>query len=198
MGTAIARGLSRRAVVRTKRRFPRPFSLRALPFLAAIVMACSSTAAPGEQSTNRYTPVARTAAPSVSLVPAPAGCQAGAVRVRVETFFAAFNRGDASALNDALSRAFVWYSIGPPEPRTVFDREGAIRYFVERAAAGERLSLASIEVSPYLADGQVGFALVITRDFAGTQLHHKGKGSVYCGSGNTPGILLFSFAPADP
>lgn len=119
-------------------------------------------------------------------------------RTRVEKFFAAFNRGDASTLSDALSRAFLWYWIGPPEPRNVFDREGAIRYFVERAAAGERLSLESIEVSPYLADGQVGFALAIKRDLAGMQLHHKGKGAVYCGLGNTPGILLFSFAPADP
>ena len=182
-----------------RRRSSERFGGRALAFLAAFLVAWSATAVPGQQSATRYTPVPRTAAPSGSVVPAPPGCQAADVRARVEQFFAAFNRGDAAGLNDALSRAFLWYSIGPPEEvRNLTDRQAAIRFFLERAAAGERLTLASIDVNLDLADGQVGFSLAINRALPGLQLRHKGKGAVYCGPADTPGILVFSFAPADP
>jgi hypothetical protein len=114
----------------------------------------------------------------------------------VDRFMAAFNSANTDELDKTLSPEFRWYSIGPPDSITVFDRSDAITYFRDRSARGERLALESIEVSPYLANGNVGFALAARRTLNGQSLLHKGKGAFYCARVEQRGILVLSFGAA--
>jgi hypothetical protein len=143
--------------------------------------------------------------------PLPPGCWSGEeVAGLIGRFFDAFNRGDRAALvsffpaegtrsNNMNPEQLQWYSVSEGNPPTrsfvAHDRETLLRYFAERHAHGERLSLLSLQVSTgYKSDAFVFFEIArFADDLAapGAGLPNSGageyvaigKGAINCGKG---------------
>jgi hypothetical protein len=143
--------------------------------------------------------------------PLPPGCWSGEeVAGLIVRFLAAFNRGDQAALvglfpaegtrsNTMNPEQLQWYSVveGYPPTRSfvAHDRETLLRYFAERHAHGERLSLLSLQVSTgYRNDAYVGFEIARFADdlsasgegvpnSGADELVAGGKGAINCGKG---------------
>ena len=148
---------------------------------ALLVLGCSAGSPPPERPA--------TSPPTPSLqsevgTGVGAACTAAEVRVLVDAFVAAYNRGDLRTLDRILAGPdlFQWYSSGPPAPRFRADarnRATLMAYFAERHAAGERLELLDFRFNGNNAVfGDFEYELRDGTDFQ--PRHFVGKGSAVC------------------
>jgi hypothetical protein len=115
----------------------------------------------------------------------PTPCTTSDVRVVVERFIDAFNRGDLTQLDQLVSdQLFSWYSTGAPGQR--FNAEAKNRgtlmaYFAARHQQHERLTLNSLDVG-FTNDRAGGFTFRLTRsaDDGLPPTRYGGKGEVQC------------------
>jgi len=139
---------------------------------------------------------------SSSLLGLLAGCQVGAtsgsptnpnqctpqrVRQVVESFIAAFNRGDLAQLDQLVSQQppFVWYATDSPGERSnpeASNRDDLIAYFAERHRQHERLVLNSLDVT-FTSGSRGGLWAHLTRsaDDGLPPTRYSSKGEVQCG-----------------
>ncbi|HEV7641775.1 MAG TPA: hypothetical protein VGO39_12985 [Gaiellaceae bacterium] len=120
------------------------------------------------------------------------GCTPGQTVTLVKRFVTAFNAGDRHALNNELwggKLYFNWYAVSAA-PGLRVDQEARRRdslmdYLAARHAAGEQLTLTSLEING--ADpGSRGFEFQLLRaaaDQAGGPVLYAGKGAASCMTG---------------
>src|SRR6266853_771160 len=115
----------------------------------------------------------------------PSLCTTSDVRVVVERFIDAFNRGDLTKLDQLVSdQLFSWYSTDAPGQRfnaEAKDRSTLMSYFVWRHQQHERLALNSLDVT-FTNDRAGGFVFSVTRraDDGLPPTRYIGKGEVQC------------------
>jgi hypothetical protein len=116
---------------------------------------------------------------------APGPCTPSAVRVVVERFIDAFNRGNLAQLDQLVSdQLFSWYSTDAPGERfgeEAKDRGTLVAYFAARHQQHERLVLNSLDVG-FTNDRAGGFTFSVTRsaDDGLPPTRYGGKGEVQC------------------
>ena len=112
-------------------------------------------------------------------------CTTSDVRVVVERFIDAFNRGDITKLDQLVSdQLFSWYSTDAPGERfgaEAKDRGTLMAYFAARHQQHERLALNSLDVG-FTNDRAGGFTFSLTRsaDDGLPPTRYGGKGEVQC------------------
>jgi hypothetical protein len=154
---------------------------------ALLVGGCSAGSPPPEPTATPTSSPTPSASPSgaAGTGAAVADCTAAEVRQLLDTFVAAYNRGDLRTLDRAFAGPgyFQWYSTGPPAARirdSARNRATLMRYFAERHAAGERLQVLDFRFngnSAVFGD----FEYVLTRNASNFKpMHFTGKGSVVC------------------
>ena len=122
----------------------------------------------------------------------PRCTDAAAVRLMLEEFIGAVNRGHADEILAYLSPAFLWYSDATV---VAYGREEAARVLAQRAANGERLSLVDVTVNTLDGwDGAAQFGpIVLELTDADGARRAGGKGALYC-DGRWRGIEVLSLA----
>jgi hypothetical protein len=116
---------------------------------------------------------------------APSPCTPSDVRVVVERFIDAFNRGNLVQLDQLVSdQLFSWYSTDAPGQRfneEAKDRGTLMAYFAARHQQHERLALNSLDVT-FTNDRAGGFTFSLTRsaDDGLQPTRYGGKGEVQC------------------
>jgi hypothetical protein len=140
------------------------------------------------------------AGPGLRFVASTSGCNQAETRQVVDSFIAAFNRGDAVALEGLLADS-IRYEVGPPHGWVSQDtqtRNDLIGYLSDRHRANEQLRLESFQFRGDSAGSAGGFEFEVTRsssDVASASAY-GGKGSVECGT--SPAALVLWTMDREP
>jgi hypothetical protein len=146
----------------------------------------------------------------------PAACAPATVAAVVSDFFAAVNRGDATAAIAIMDpqagprsqRPRGWYSLSEGDPRGVhrhhafYRRDPLARYFVRRHRHGEHLRLQAVLVGA--RNGRADFELRVERHardlraggITKNRIAH-GKGALFCGRRKIF-VMSLAHAPVRP
>jgi hypothetical protein len=142
--------------------------------------------------------------PAPAQAEVPKLCTQAEVKQTVRRFVAAFNRGQARALEVVWARKpdFKWYATGPPGVRlqtAATYRPSLIPYFLSRHRRGERLQLLSLQVNgnakaskPY---GNFQYRLSRSADDLPATAYH-GKGALHCYGGRPDELIVWAMAEA--
>jgi hypothetical protein len=124
----------------------------------------------------------------------PAGCRPRLLARRIAAFFAAFNRGDPSAVG-YVDPSDGWYSVTDGRRRhfVTYSRRGLPGYFARRHRHGERLRLLEMDVSYARGLGHIAYLIDRRADdlrrLGITHTRAIGKGAVSCETGQ---IIVWS------